>query len=292
MRIVKLKGGLGNQMFQYAFALYLKKQTGDQVKVDISTFAFDTKDVVRMPRIKKYNLSLDYVSEQECKQILHFSHRGVLSSPIDKIKIIAEIVINRKFLFVNRQIFMPMARLEKYKYYDGYWQSYKYVDKVKNELQKDFLPKERLSDNTINTISEVKSQNSVFVGIRKGDYLAEKDHYGIFTQEYYHSCMEYITKHVENPIFYIFSNDIDWCKNNMDWNGFSVRFREKEMQTDDFEELQIMASCQHAIIINSTYHWWGAYLIENSKKIICCPKKWFLDGSPDKDICPSEWVRI
>ena len=103
--------------------------------------------------------------------------------------------------------------------------------------------------------------------------------------------MGYIKERIENPVFYVFSNDIEWCKNNIDWLDYNVKFRNKEDQVDDFEELIIMSSCKHAIVVNSTYNWWGAYLIENPNKIVCCPDRWFFDDKPI-DIIPDNWVRI
>ena len=104
--------------------------------------------------------------------------------------------------------------------------------------------------------------------------------------------MKKISEKTENPIFYIFSNDINWCKQNLALdNSFKIVYREPEQQVDDFEELMLMSSCKHAIMVNSTYHWWGAYLIKNKNKVICCPKKWFFDDKPI-DIIPNDWVVI
>ena len=103
--------------------------------------------------------------------------------------------------------------------------------------------------------------------------------------------MAYMDARVENPVYYIFSNDIEWCKKNIVWGVRDVRFREKEMQTNDFEELILMSSCKHAIIVNSSFNWWGATLIRNIEKIVCCPEKWWFDDKPI-DIIPENWVRI
>ena len=98
-------------------------------------------------------------------------------------------------------------------------------------------------------------------------------------------------KTVNNPVFYIFSNDIGWVKKNLDLDRYRVVYRENENIIDDFEELQLMASCKHSIIGNSTFHWWGAWLINNPDKIIVAPKRWFFDNKPI-DIVPPTWIRI
>ena len=142
-------------------------------------------------------------------------------------------------------------------------------------------------------MEQMQKENAVFIGVRKGDYAADKksiEHYGNFDSQYYLAAMKTIASKVENPKFYVFSNDVEWCKKNLDWGGYNIFYREPEQQTDDFEELMLMSSCKHAIIVNSTYNWWGAYLIKNPDKIVCCPKKWFFDDAPI-DIVPDSWIK-
>jgi hypothetical protein len=91
--------------------------------------------------------------------------------------------------------------------------------------------------------------------------------------------------------FIIFSNDIEWVKNNMDFGTYEVEFFHEEPEQDDFEILQIMSHCKNAIISNSTFHWWGAYLIENPKKIIVVPTPWFPDNRTP-NIIPPNWEKI
>ena len=293
MKIVKFKGGLGNQMFQYAFAKALRKETGDEVRLDFSAYESLHNDSVRRPRVERFKLSLKSASESDIKKICMFPHKGNSQSLMYKMGIYLEKTLNGKYIWEETRAFTPMEKLVKYDYFDGYWQSYRYVDTVKNELKKDFIP-EKLSDKTLETIKRISGQNAVFVGIRKGDYTESRHaqrHFGSFSVNYYLSAMEKISETVENPVFYIFTNDTAWCKKNMDFGEYNVIYREKEDQTDDFEELILMSSCKHAIIINSTYHWWGAYLIENKDKKVYCPKKWFFDDKPI-DIIPHDWKVI
>lgn len=295
MRIVKLKGGLGNQMFQFAFAKVLEKNTGDTVKLDFSAYKSLNGDLVRVPRIKKFNIGLEDADEKDLRSILKFCHKGNSLSLKYKAGILAENLFNSKYYFEKNRAYVPFERIKNYKYYDGYWQSFKYVDDVFDEVSKEFSVKPySLSASTENTMKIMNEQNSVFVGVRKGDYTADKklmNHYGSFDSSYYKSAMDYVSARVDHPVFYVFSNDISWCKDNIDWGDNAVIYREPEQQTDDFEELVLMSSCKHAVIVNSTYHWWGARLIENSDKIVCCPQKWFFDNAPI-DIVPDNWIKI
>jgi hypothetical protein len=291
MKIVKFKGGLGNQMFQYAFAKLLEKETGEKVKLDYSAFQSLINDTVRVPRINKFNLSLEPVSQEEINKICIFRHGGNSQSFIYRALLFAEKTINKKYFWEPDRAYRDISSLKQNDYLDGYWQSWIYVEEVKDELKKDFTPNYVLSEKTQVTKGVMEKENSVFVGVRRGDYAEEADHYGSFSSDYYERAMAYISEHIENPVFYVFSNDIEWCKKNINWGSYTVNFREPEYQTSDFEELMLMASCKHAIIVNSSYNWWGATLIGNTHKIVCCPEKWWLDDKPI-DIIPDNWVRI
>lgn len=291
MKIIKLKGGLGNQMFQYTYAKIIQELTEEEVKLDFSSYNALDKDLVRVPRITKFKLKIPVATSDDIKKICMFNHNRNPLSLAYKIGIFIEEKLNKRyFLEPNRRFIDPESIIE-HSYFDGYWQSWRYVERVKDSIVNDFLPNYNLSANTLRTKRVIESQNAVFIGVRRGDYSNEISHYGTFGSSYYQNAMEYISKRVKSPVFYVFSNDIEWCKNNIDWGNYQVIYREQEQQTDDFEELMIMSSCKHAIIINSTYHWWGAKLINNDNKIVCCPYKWFFDEKPI-DIIPKGWVRI
>lgn len=294
MKIVKLKGGLGNQMFQYAFAKLIEKKTGEEVKLDYTSYSALKNDTVRKPRLERFNLSICSASSKDIEKKCLLQHQGNSQALLYKIGIYAEKTLNRKYYFEENRAYVDTDSILKYEYFDGYWQSYRYIEQVKDEIIKDFTPK-TLSQKTTDDINMFSKQNSVFVGVRKGDYTKSKyaqRHFGSFSSDYYNTAMKKISEKTENPIFYIFSNDINWCKQNLALdNSFKIVYREPEQQVDDFEELMLMSSCKHAIMVNSTYHWWGAYLIKNKNKVICCPKKWFFDDKPI-DIIPNDWVVI
>lgn len=296
MRIVKLKGGLGNQMFQYAFAKYIEKKWDEKVLLDFSAYGFQTKDEIRVPRIGKFNLSLDAATSKEINEMCLLPHSGNSQSALYKAGIFLEKTVNKKYFWETSKTreFIPIDTIHKYRYFDGYWQSYYYVDEVIDSLNNDFIPKEDISLKSRSFIDTISAQNAIFIGVRKGDYTAKKrqrDHFGSFSSQYYQQAINYICEHTNNPQFYVFSNDIEWCKKNINWGIEDIHYREKEQQHDDFEELIIMSSCKHAIIVNSTYNWWGAYLIKNKNKIIICPEKWYFDNTKI-NILPDDWIKI
>lgn len=290
MKIVKIKGGLGNQMFQYGFAKLMEKLTGEEIKIDMSSYDKFINDSIRKPRLLKYNISLSIASFSEIENMKKFQVNSPLTN-FDKLKVVLEVISNRKYYLETNRGYREPDQLVNYSYFDGYWQSWRYVEKIEKELRKEFLPNYQMNINTINLQKEIERENSVFIGIRRGDYLTDKRHYGSFGEQYYNAAIRKIVKTVNNPVFYIFSNDIGWVKKNLDLDRHRVVYRENENIIDDFEELQLMASCKHSIIGNSTFHWWGAWLINNPDKIIVAPKRWFFDNKPI-DIVPPTWIRI
>lgn len=295
MKIIKLKGGLGNQMFQYAFAKYVEINSGEKSVLDFSAYEELLNDEIRKPRLLKFNITSDVASCDDIKCSTLLSHNGNSLSFKYKLKILFEALFNKKYYYEwKRGDFITTSHILKCEYFDGYWQSIEYIEPIKEQVLKEFTPNYELSSKAQKQIKKMQEHNSVFVGIRKGDYTASasaRKHFGIITNEYYSKAMELIASKVYNPVFHIFSNDIEWCKQNIDFGGYNVVFRDKEMQTNDFEELMIMSSCKHAIISNSTFNWWGAYLIKNPHKEIVCPLRWFNDDT-FINIVPEGWTRL
>lgn len=294
MKIVKFKGGLGNQLFQYVLLRKLQlTYKCEIVKGDFSYYKDFKNDSIRKPRIMELNIKIEDAADDDLSKICLFGNHGNPSGLSYKIKIMMEQLFNQKYYFEHDRRFRNLNKLLKYEYFDGYWQSWRYLEGIENEIISEIRIKNLYSIETQEIIDKIKNENAVFIGIRRGDYIESqkaKKHYDIFDKDYYIKAINYIKEHVKNPIFYIFSNDIDWVKTSMSFDG-EVVYRNKEDQTSDVEELFIMAACKHAIIANSTYYWWGAWLIENQKKIIVAPKQWFAD-SVKIDIVPDTWIKM
>jgi hypothetical protein len=294
MKIVKFKGGLGNQLFQYAFLRTLQLEYGcNDVFSDFSFFRNITDDTVRVPRIEQLQVVHRQASAVDLGNVCMFRHDANPNLMKSRIKVFLERKINRKYYYEPDRSVQHVGSLLGYTYFDGYWQSWRYLVGIEQQLRSEFTPKSVLSEKTRKTIESAKTSTSVFVGIRRGDYLATswaKKHYGHFGQDYFDKAIQIIKEKVSDPVLYVFSNDIPWVKENLTFDC-EVRYREDADQTSDIEELFIMSSCKHAIIVNSTFYWWGAWLIDNPDKIIIAPKDWFADGSPI-DIVPPNWIKL
>jgi hypothetical protein len=174
-------------------------------------------------------------------------------------------------------------------YLSGYFQSEKYFKNIQSKIKDDFS----FPDLNLIEVNDIERFNSVSVHIRRGDYLENSNTYethGICSLNYYYKALEIIKSKVKNPVFYIFTDDIEWVK---------VHFNLEEFQFIsgkgycDFEELGIMSKCRHNIIANSSFSWWAAWLNRYQKKIVIAPEYWFKKIEYfNNDIVPNNWLKI
>ena len=291
MKIVKFKGGLGNQLFQYVFFRRLGILYNEDVKADFSYYKNNRDNKIKVPKIFKFRVNIDCATDEELNNILHLGTNNNQNSLKYKIKIFIEKTINKKYFFEKNRSFIDVSSIIDYVYFDGYWQSYKYLRGIEDFIINELNLKEPLSKSARNMIESFKNENSVFIGKRFGDYLSKKNKkiFGDIKKDYYIKAIEIIKNSVNNPLFIVFSDDIKLAKDYFKGVRNLIFFEEPKIS--DEEELIIRSKCKHAIIPNSTFNWWGAWLIENPNKIIIAPKKWFADGSPI-EIIPPEWISI
>ena len=164
---------------------------------------------------------------------------------------------------------------------EGYFQSYKYFEDFKQEILNDFKFKPSILDKCLKEIS--KYPITVAIHIRRGDYVNHPSFWNI-TPEYIQESFNYFTD--DEYTFLIFSDDMEWCKQIF---PEGVIFVEGNNQ---FEDLCLMSLCNHNIISNSSYSWWGAYLNQNLNKKVIAPKNWFIPAKPLNDLYPNNWITI
>ena len=291
-RIVIIKGGLGNQFFQYSFSLYLKKKfINDNILLNFSSFSNTKKDnnEIFIPRILDYNISFtEKKSLKDFSTILYFLAK--LFNYRYSLKLLS--LFHPKILKQDRVHSLSIEKMSKKSLFDGYWQNMDYVVEIEDELRSHLIYKRKLSKNALLAKKNILlDKKSVFIGFRLGDYRNKKlkKKYGIIDLSYFRQAILIMKKRIKNPTFYIFSNDIDWVKKNMEFKDSNFVFIENINNPQ--EELELMRSCSNAIIMNSTFHWWGAFLISNKSKIIISPKLWFANGWSD-NIIPKSWLKI
>jgi hypothetical protein len=285
MIIVRIIGGLGNQMFQYALFRSLK-ENGKDVKMDISEFE-------TYGRHNGYELSKVFAIEENIAsnhevELLADKNEDFMSKVRRKI-----FGIKKTHYFQEEFKYIPEVFNLDNVYLDGYWQSEKYFGENKDIIRNNFNFRNNLDDKNKEMVEKIINTNAVSIHVRRGDYVsnpeASKLHGGITTLDYYKKSIEAINAKVENPVFFVFSDDINWVKQNMSiTNSYYIDWNKGK---DSYKDMQLMSYCKHNIIANSSFSWWGAWLNNNPSKIVITPNKWFNNKSAE-DVVPHNWVKI
>jgi hypothetical protein len=137
--------------------------------------------------------------------------------------------------------------------------------------------------------------SSVSLHIRRGDYVSNsvnREIYATCSMDYYHRCAIEMTRRVTDPHFFVFSDDIEWAKDNLDIKH-AVTYVDHNSQEEAYKDLCLMSKCKHHIIANSTFSWWGAWLADNKDKIVFAPSRWYNDSKHgEQDLIPEDWHRV
>ena len=286
MIIVKIIGGLGNQMFQYAYAKALE-QKGYNVKIDIT--AFETYKLHGGYQLDKYNINLNQSTHEENNL---FHKNNIFSKIFKKIGFSSSNIIKEKNLLFNNNL----LTLEDDKYIDGYFQCEKYFENIREVILEQFIIKQEKSDYTKEIENQIiTSLNSCSLHIRRGDFINSTNIniHGSCDLDYYNNAINFINKKYVNTKYFIFSDDITWAKENLKIDN--VIFIDSKENRLPHEDIYLMSLCSNNIIANSTFSWWGAWLNLNSSKIVIAPKKWFADEKLNeytKDIICDSWIKI
>lgn len=275
MKIVNISGGLGNQMFQYAFLLALRENTGDEVLMDTSKFAtYNLHNGFELERV--FNITARSATKQEIKKVTRYTTNYKLSRAFRKFlpNKRTEVVEPMPYCPYNPRIFEEAVGD---KFYEGIWQNYLYFDQVRPQIINEFVYREPLSKKNQLYYNKFKEKLTVSLHIRRGDYLFHKNYIGLCGADYYVNAIAHVcSKYGRKLHFAIFSNDMEWCKDNIvpilqsqdydliDWNTGK----------ESYNDMRLMSACRINIIANSSFSWWAAYLNETANKEIIAPAKW------------------
>ncbi len=295
MIITQLNGGLGNQMFQYALGRVLSLKHNIDLYFDISSFDYqphtDTK--------RSYELEVFGITGNITNQKL----LNKFGKP-NKYKVLA----NRYFnIHLNpyppnyiresgHQFQSEILNLPDNTYLSGYWQSEKYFSSIARTIKHDLAGRAKpISSKNKKLTKEIKSINSISLHVRRTDYITNKhtnSYHGLCSLSYYNQAMKMVESHIKSPVYYIFSDDPDWAKENIS-SKHKIVYISNNHGSDSHEDLRLMSHCKHNIIANSSFSWWGAWLNQNDDKIVIAPKNWVTDVRERRsDLIPSDWIRI
>lgn len=278
--IVKIMGGLGNQMFQYAFG-----QNFADVLYDIS--AYDTYEK-RAFDLKLYNINRTFADKKQ-------THKYLKKTKLPKFIRKWLHLPKYKNITTEKQInyYDPNLLKTEDTYFEGYFQTEKYFCNIRDKILHEFTLLAPLDKPNEDLLNRIKSTNSIAVHIRRGDYLNPKVPLILLDKNYYKKAMDYLAEHVKNPHFYIFSNDYDWVRENIVSN-YTQTIVDINDENHGYFDLELMRNCKHNIIANSSFSWWGAWLNQNPNKIVIAPKQWFKPTAKEcyTDMIPDNWHKI
>lgn len=291
MIIVKISGGLGNQLFQYSFGKFLSVCFNTELKFDIKTNSSISGFTNRSFGLNDLNLNINIASSDDIKKFKYFTNNTFLER------------LERKFVqifpFINRQYKVQRFNSQMNKgfkdncYYDGYWQSEKYFKTIEGIVRKDLEFKPSLNSYNLELLNQIVDTESVSLHIRRGDYLTIKANTKIFavcSVDYYNRAIDFFIGRLKSPKFFIFSDDYEFAKENFKGNQFRIVENSANPETD----LYLMSKCKHNIIANSSFSWWGAWLNSNPNKIVISPIEWYNEklNNITMDLIPSEWIKL
>ncbi|WP_290697518.1 alpha-1,2-fucosyltransferase [Amphritea sp.] len=288
MVIVRLIGGLGNQLFQYAYALSLLEQ-GYDVKLDVSEF--DTYTLHGGYSLQEYIERLELATVEE---VVETSRVGLLSTLLRKLQgKKSKRVIKESNFSYDEKMLTPNDN----HYLVGYFQSEQYFKNIRSKLLNNLSLEHKLSVYSESVGSAISSSSvSVSVHIRRGDYVSDKTAsitHGVCTLDYYYAALKFVEDRYSEADFYVFSDDIQWVKENLRIKR--AQYISSEEKRFAGEDIYLMSQCDHNIVANSSFSWWGAWLNDNERKVVIAPKQWYADSymqELSKTLVPDSWIRL
>lgn len=297
MIVVKLIGGIGNQMFQYSLGRHLAIENKTILLLDLTELLDRTSPksfTFRNYELDEFNIHAQIAKPDDLA--IFFPGNSLLKNIVNGVKKAAGVITikHEKGFIFQPSVFSHKPNI----YLDGFWQSEKYFLKIEDIIRNDFTLKPesiKFIDDSI-ILSDIKyninHSNSISIHFRRGDYISNPEtnnYHGVCPEEYYLKAISVINSKIENPNYFIFSDEPAWITENFSFPGSYKIIQDNPGYLD----LYLMSLCKHNIIANSSFSWWGGWLNSNPSKIVIAPKKWFNEYNADtRDLCPTNWIRI
>jgi hypothetical protein len=284
--ISRLQGGLGNQMFQYAAGLRLATAHRTPLKVDLSLLDARNARTPRHYELDRLCISAERATPEETEALLAKRLAARISPRLDRRAAARE----RHFHHDP-----AVARLPDDTCLEGFWQSPRYFADVAKRVREEFRVRGELSGRNAELAREIASCTAVSLHVRRGDYAADaatRAYHGLCPLDYYRHAAAYVSERVRDPVFFLFSDDPDWTRANLDLGARAIAVGHNGPD-DGAEDLRLLSLCRHHVIANSTFSWWGAWLCADPSKIVIAPERWFADPARDtSDLLPHGWTRL
>ena len=309
-------GRLGNQMFQYATvrAFQIKNRPNDDILLDFSE-VYEKDNIGYKEELSYFKLSKVQYGKLKMSPV-----QKVANLCLNVIKAMVLVVTGFNYSIKYNQILYKVEykiqsffnkiglysfRLGYYNFVNttkknlafyGTYESPKYFDDIRDILLEEFTPKYGIIEKNKELYKMIEKTNSVCITIRRGDFVSNsefKKNLYVCDEEYFYNAINYVKDNVPNARFFVFSDDVDWCKKNMNFPNDTI------FESGDdpvWEKLRLMYSCKHFIISNSTFSWWAQYLSRNKNKVVVAPSKWgkleYKGNGVKTDIYEDNWHLI
>jgi hypothetical protein len=292
MVIIRILGGLGNQMFQYAAGRALSRSVEQPLLLDLRGFeGYALHQGFELGRI--FATPMNAASAGDVIKMLGWRAPDLVRK-----------VLKRTQSSVLRGEHLAIEPHFKYwdgvrtggapRYLMGYWQSEMYFKDYAETIRSDFRFRTPLDNTSCEIEKRILTTDAISLHVRRGDYLTHAATAKILSAcslDYYNAAMNYISERVRTPHFFVFSDDMEWVKSNLSI-PFNKTYVEHNQGAASYRDMQLMHKCRHHVIANSSFSWWGAWLNPSPEKLVIAPKAWFCDGRDDTDLIPDGWVRL
>ena len=285
MIYVRIRGGLGNQLFQYSAARSLADRLN--VNLGLDTREYNAGSPFEMG-LKHFNIRAEFNPKGLIKHRKNGFSKYILDIALGNHK---NVYKETNLSFNNLFHSLPNKT-----YLKGYWQSEKYFENNQKNIFKDLQLIAPQSKKNIKTLENISKTNSVSLHIRRGDYVTNSAYnmkHGTCSLDYYKKSVDYLSKSLnKNFTIFAFSDDPEWVFKNLKL-PMDIQFIDHNSSKKNYEDLRLMSQCNHNIIANSSFSWWGAWLNKSPKRTIISPKKWYADKNiKNIDIIPNNWIKI
>lgn len=290
--ISNLLGGLGNQMFQYAVGRMLSLKYGVPLRLDLRMFSSHViHQGFELARV--FSGSFTPAELDDLRSTLGWQSSGfalrVLTRPQARFIRSRHLVVEPHFQYFDGINDVPSTC-----YLRGNWQSERYFSSVASTLRKDFSFRLPFSEKNKEIAKRMSAVNAVSLHVRRGDYLSNPhtlSYHGVCSMEYYEQAIRHIAERVTDPVFFVFSDDLEWVKSALRMDH-PCCYIDHNRESESYNDMRLMSLCSHHIIANSSFSWWGAWLNDSDTKIVVAPRQWFAKPVNVSDLLPDSWVRL
>ena len=294
--IIRIQGGTGNQLFQYAFARGVASKLGVTFLIDrtvMDNTKYDPHKIHRKYSLDKFNTKIEFAPDKGFVAVRkHYKLFDTFYKYLRMKRFFLPFYFPERTFAFDEEVFERKDGT----YFDGDWQTEKYFKHIEDEIRSEITEATPLSYKNQGILDGIKKANAVSLHVRRGDYTTDPlaiVYHGTCDMSYYKRAMEHIEKHVENPHYFIFSDDYNWSVENFAFLGENYTCVQGT-EGKDHEDMILMSNCKHHIISNSSFGWWAAWLNPNKEKIVVAPTVWFRNApkANTTDIIPDRWVKL